>query len=70
MPSALKAKLIEIMDKGIPVVRSSRVGTGFVTSKQEGIGAGYYSPQKARILLTLALAEGASMEKIKAYFGS
>ena len=70
VPSALKAKLIEIMDKGIPVVRSSRVGTGFVTSKQEGIGAGYYSPQKARILLTLALAEGASMEKIKAYFGS
>ncbi len=70
VPSALKAKLVEIMDKGIPVVRSSRVGTGFVTSKQEGIGAGYYSPQKARILLTLALAEGASMEKIKAYLGS
>ena len=42
------------MNKGIPVVRSSRVGTGFVTAKQEGIGAGYYSPQKARILLTLA----------------
>ncbi len=70
VPSALRAKIVEIMNKGIPVVRSSRVGTGFVTAKQEGIGAGYYSPQKARILLTLALAEGASMEKIKAYFGS
>ena len=70
VPSALKAKVIEIMNKGIPVVRSTRTGTGFVTSKQEGIGAGYYNPQKARILLSLALAEGASMDKIKAYFGS
>lgn len=70
IPSALKAKVIELMAKGIPVVRSTRTGSGFVTAKTEGIGAGYYSPQKARILLTLALAEGASMEKIKAYFGS
>lgn len=58
------------MEKGIPVVRSTRTGSGFVTAKAEGIGAGFYNPQKARILLMLALAEGANMEKIKAYFGS
>lgn len=70
IPSGLKAKVTELMEKGIPVVRSTRTGSGFVTAKAEGIGAGYYNPQKARILLTLALAEGASMDKIKAYFGS
>lgn len=70
VPSALKAKIAELMAKGIPVVRSTRTGSGFVTAKDDGIGAGYYNPQKARILLTLALAEGASMEKIRAYFGS
>ena len=70
IPSALKAKITELMEKGIPVVRSTRTGSGFVTTKAEGIGAGFYNPQKARILLMLALAEGANMEKIKAYFGS
>lgn len=70
VPTALKAKITELMEKGIPVVRSTRTGSGFVTSKPEGIGAGYFNPQKARILLGLALAEGASIEKIKAYFGS
>ena len=70
VPSALKAKVLELMAKGIPVVRSTRTGSGFVTTKKEGIGAGFYNPQKARILLTLAIAEGASMEKIKTYFGS
>ena len=70
IPSALKAKVTELMAKGIPVVRTTRTGSGFVTAKAEGIGAGYYNPQRSRILLSLALAEGASMEKIRAYFGS
>jgi L-asparaginase len=70
VPSALKAKVSELMAKGIPVVRSTRTGSGFVTAKDEGIGAGFYNPQKSRILLALALAEGASMDKIRAYFGS
>lgn len=69
IPATLKDKVIELMQKGIPVVRSTRTGSGFVTAKTEGIGAGYYNPQKSRILLTLALAEGASMDQIKAYFG-
>lgn len=70
VPEVLKAKIVELMGKGIPVVRSTRTGTGFVTSRPEGISAGYFNPQKARVLLMLAIAEGASMEKIKAYFGS
>lgn len=69
VPEALKAKITDLMNKGIPVVRSSRTGGGFATVKQEGIGAGFFNPQKARILLMLALAEGASMDKIKTYFG-
>lgn len=70
IPSALKTKVAELMAKGIPVVRSTRTGSGFVTAKDDGIGAGYFNPQKSRILLSLALAEGASMEKIRTYFGS
>lgn len=58
----------EIMDKGIPVVRSTRTGNGFVTPKQEGIGSGVYNPQKAKVLLSLALAHGDNLETIRNYF--
>jgi L-asparaginase len=70
IPAAVKAKVKELVAKGITVVRSTRTGSGFVTTKEEGIGAGFFNPQKARILLMLALAEGASAEKIRAYYGS
>jgi L-asparaginase len=73
IPSSLKAKIAELMAKGIPVVRSTRTGSGFVTTEHfgnGGIGAGYFNPQKSRILLMLALAEGAGVEKIRTYFGS
>lgn len=70
IPASVKAKVKELVSSGIPVVRSTRTGSGFVTTKDEGIGAGFFNPQKARILLMLALAEGASAEKIRAYFGS
>jgi L-asparaginase len=70
IPTSVKVKVKELLAMGIPVVRSTRTGSGFVTTKEEGIGAGYFNPQKARILLMLALAEGASAEKIRVYFGS
>jgi L-asparaginase len=57
------------MNKGIPVVRSTRTGSGYASAKEEGIGSGFLNPQKSRILLELALAEGADIEKIKKYFG-
>lgn len=56
------------MKKGIPVVRSTRTGSGYVSAKEEGIGSGYYNPQKARIVLTLTLAKGEDIKKIRSYF--
>ena len=69
VPTSLKSKITELMENGIPVVRSTRTGSGFVTPIPEGIASGHFNPQKSRILLTFSLAEGASMDKIKAYFG-
>jgi L-asparaginase len=70
VPSSIKPKVKELMAKGIPVVLSTRCGAGFVSAKPDGIGAGYLNPQKARILLSLALAEGASIDKIRSCFGT
>jgi len=71
IPAAVKVKIKELRAAGIQIVRSTRTGSGFVTTKdEEGLGAGFFNPQKARILLMLALAEGANPEKIRAYFGS
>lgn len=56
------------MEAGVPVVRATRVGAGYVTAKKEGIGAGFYNPQKARLLLALAINSGASVEQIQKYF--
>lgn len=64
----LEEKIARIMQAGIPVVRASHVGAGFVSEKNEGIGSGFYNPQKARILLSLAVAAGASEETIRRYF--
>lgn len=68
LSSNLKEKTVELMKKGIPVVRSTRTGSGYVSAKEEGIGSGYYNPQKARIVLTLALAKGEDIKKIRSYF--
>lgn len=70
VPTPVKEKIKELSAAGIPVVISTRTGSGFVTPKADGIGAGIYNPQKARILLQLALAQGADLARIRAYFGS
>lgn len=70
VPTPVKAKLKELSAAGIPVVISTRTGSGYVTPKTDGIGAGIYNPQKARILLQLALAQGADLARIRSYFGS
>ncbi|WP_454690945.1 hypothetical protein [Achromobacter aloeverae] len=46
----------------------SRTNNGIVAEKPEGIGAGVHTAAKARWLLCLALARGASIEEIRAYF--
>ncbi len=70
MPAAVKTKVAELSKKGFPVVVSTRTGSGFVSKKEAGIGSGFMNPQKARILLMLAINAGASDEKIRAYFGT
>lgn len=55
---------------GIPIVASRRSVDGFVPSQDESfaIAAGFYNPQKARVLLQLALTMGYDYDKIKDLF--
>lgn len=63
-------KLRELALKGIPVVRSSRISNGLVTGepneqkKPREIYANTLSPQKSRILLSLALSRTRDIEEI------
>lgn len=61
-------KILKLQEINFPVVRASRTGAGMVTHKKEGIAAGFYNPQKARLLLALAINEGVDSNKIKSYF--
>lgn len=67
--------LAEVAAKGIPVVRSSHAGSGSVISaepsyEKEGfIQGGSLSPQKARILLSLALTRTKDFGDIGEMFG-
>ncbi|WP_102345452.1 type II asparaginase [Bacillus sp. Marseille-P3661] len=58
----------DAIEQGVVLVRSSRVGNGVVSPKTFGIGADSLNPQKARILLTLALTQTNDPEKIAEYF--
>ena len=60
---------------GVPVVRSTRAGSGFVSRNVEVdddslgfIASRDLNPQKARILLQLALLETSDPQRIRAYF--
>lgn len=64
----MERRIDAAMKQGTPVIRASRVGSGFISAKPEGIASGFYNPQKARILLSLAINAGASNEAIAAYF--
>lgn len=73
IPSAHKIALKELMARGLKVVVSSRVKRGFVVldsaDKKAGfISAGDLSPQKARILLMLALLNTNQNSEIERYF--
>jgi L-asparaginase len=68
-------KLIKARQQGIFVVRSSRVGSGFILPNMEinddelgFITADNLSPQKARILTKLALVQTENLDKIKEIF--
>ncbi|MDG2955091.1 L-asparaginase 2 [Bisgaard Taxon 10/6] len=67
--------LAEAAKKGVTVVRSSRVPTGYTTRDAEVddsqygfIASGTLNPQKARVLLQLALTKTKDVAKIQQYF--
>ena len=69
----IKPALIKIARSGIPVVRSTRVGNGIVSRSADDtnnkfIAADSLNPQKARILLQLALLRTKSPEEIQKMF--
>jgi len=73
MYSAVKAALKNAAARGVVVVRSSRTGSGIVTpyadyDKLGFIPAGSLNPQKARILLMLALTKTADLKEIQRIF--
>ena len=70
-----KAALVEARSKGIVVVRASRVPGGAVARNGEAdddaldfVAADSLSPQKARILLALALTRTADTREIQRMF--
>lgn len=61
--------LVSLAKKGLPIVVSSRTGNGITTPDDpELISADSLTPQKARILLMLALTETSDKEKIAEMF--
>ncbi|RSL29460.1 type II asparaginase [Salibacterium salarium] len=57
----------EATEEGVHVVRSSRVGSGTV-SQRDGLTSDSLNPQKARILLMLALTETDDADVIQSYY--
>lgn len=73
MPAATMKSLQAAQQKGIVVVVDSRVGTGLVTPTAQFTKAGFVSammhnPQKARILLMLALTKTNDVQEIQRIF--
>jgi L-asparaginase len=73
MPAAIKPALACARDAGIIVVRASRVGNGSVSAgpvdtEYGTIPAGWLSPQKARLLLMLALSQTNDRNRVAEYF--
>ncbi len=75
LANAVKPGLIEARKKGVLVVRSSRVGQGIVARNGEAnddeldfVASDTLSPQKARILLMLALTRSSDTKQIQDWF--
>jgi len=75
LPAKTKPALIAAREKGVVIVRSSRVGQGIVARNGEAnddqldfVVADTLSPQKARILLMLALTRTSDTKEIQRMF--
>lgn len=65
----LQERIKQLTAQGFPVVRSSRVNSGYIdVPADEGISSGHLNPQKSRILLALSLASHDSMDKMRQRF--
>lgn len=67
------SKIKKLAKDGFPIVRSSRVSNGLVTSDEDGsldnvIYSNNLNPQKSRILLSLALSFGYDISQIQEVF--
>ena len=72
MPGALRTALRKAASRGVVVVISSRTGSGRVpiTPDTTAVGAGDLNPQKARVLLTLALTRTRDPAEVARIFKS
>jgi L-asparaginase len=75
MSQTMKNTFLKLQDQGVVVVRSTRAGNGVVTSngvitegQNQFVAADNLSPQKARILLMLALTKTSDPRKIQEMF--
>ncbi|MET0742274.1 MAG: asparaginase [Microvirga sp.] len=73
MPAAIKPALARAREAGLVVVRASRVGSGAVSTapvdtEYGTLPAGWLNPQKARLLLMIALGQGADRDRVAAHF--
>lgn len=70
VPKSIKTKLAELKKEGYPVVLATRCENGYVTHKDFAIASGFLNPQKARILLMLALTKTTSIDEIEKLFAT
>lgn len=66
--SEMEAAIKKLSAKGFPVIMATRTGSGYVSNKSFAISSGFLNAQKSRVLLQLALATGAEINKIAEYF--
>ena len=76
IPAKAEKALAKASEKGIAVVRASRTGSGAVVPAEPSyaaagfIDSGCLNPQKARVLLRLALGRTGNREEIQRIFGN
>ncbi|NNE37754.1 MAG: asparaginase [Gammaproteobacteria bacterium] len=67
-PPVVTEKLHELEDQGIAIVMGNRGGRGRIQTNREFISADNLTPQKARILLMMALANNVPLDEIEDIF--
>lgn len=68
MSSSFMKAAHDLAATGFPIVVSTRTGSGYVSHDGNLMNAGFLNPQKARILLQLAIASEAQLPQIATYF--